>query len=97
MIVADEIYGMQQLERALLARRDAASRANARTALTSTMVGLGLGLVLVAMVITLVARNLAARQRASDVLHAEHERLRTTLASIGDAVVMTDAQGRVTR
>ena len=95
-LIRDEIYGMQQLERALLARRDAASRANARTALTSTMVGLGLGLVLVAMVITLVARNLAARQRASDVLHAERERFRTTLISIGDAVVVTDAQGRIT-
>ena len=48
------------------------------------------------MVITLVARNLAARQRAADVLHAERERFRTTLTSIGDAVVVTDAQGRVT-
>ena len=60
------------------------------------MVGLGLGLVLTTMVITLVARNLAARQRAADVLHAERERFRTTLTSIGDAVVVTDAQGRIT-
>ena len=95
-LVRDEIYGMQQLERALLARREAASRANTRTALASTVVGLGLGLVLIAMVITLVARNLAARQRAADVLHAERERFRTTLTSIGDAVVVTDAQGRIT-
>jgi len=95
-LVRDEVFGMQQLERALLARRDTASRANTRTALASTVVGLGLGLVLVAMVIALVARNLAARQRAADVLHAERERFRTTLTSIGDAVVVTDAQGRVT-
>ncbi|HMH77195.1 MAG TPA: ATP-binding protein, partial [Candidatus Udaeobacter sp.] len=66
------------------------------TALASTVVGLGLGLVLTTMVITLVARNLAARQRAADVLHAERERFRTTLTSIGDAVVVTDAQGRIT-
>ncbi len=95
-LIRDEIYGMQQLERALLARRDAASRANTRTALATTIVGLGLGLVLVTMVIALVARNLAARQRAADVLHAERERFRTTLTSIGDAVVVTDAQGRIT-
>ena len=95
-LVRDEIYGMQQLERALLASREAASRTSARTALASTLVGLALGLVLIAMVITLVARNQAARQRAADVLHAERERFRTTLTSIGDAVVVTDAQGRVT-
>ncbi|HEX4994805.1 MAG TPA: CHASE3 domain-containing protein [Methylomirabilota bacterium] len=95
-LIRDEIYGMQQAERALLARRDAASRANARTALTSTMVGLALGLVLIAIVITLVGRNLVAREQASDVLHAERERFRTTLTSIGDAVVVTDAQGRIT-
>ena len=95
-LVRDEIYSMQQLERALLARREADSRTNARTALASTLVGLALGLVLIAMVVTLVARNQAARQRAADVLHAERERFRTTLTSIGDAVVVTDAQGRIT-
>ena len=95
-LVRDEVYGMQQLERALLTRREGASRANTRTALASTVVGLGLGLVLTTMVSTLVARNLAARQRAADVLHAERERFRTMLTSIGDAVVVTDAQGRIT-
>ena len=95
-LVRDEVYGMQQLERALLVRREAVSRASTRTALVSTLIGLGLGLVLVATVITLVARNLEARQRTADVLHAERERFRTTLTSIGDAVVVTDAQGRVT-
>lgn len=38
---------------------------------------------------------LLARQRAERELAAERERLRITLASIGDAVVSTDAQGRV--
>ena len=85
-LVRDEVYGMQQLERALLVRREAVSRASTRTALVSTLIGLGLGLGLVATVITLVARNLEARQRTADVLHAERERFRTTLTSIGDAV-----------
>jgi PAS domain S-box-containing protein len=38
---------------------------------------------------------LAARQRAEGELAAERERLRITLASIGDAVISTDAEGRV--
>jgi PAS domain S-box-containing protein len=38
---------------------------------------------------------LAARQRAEGELAAERERLRITLASIGDAVISTDADGRV--
>ncbi|HXO22605.1 MAG TPA: PAS domain S-box protein [Thermoanaerobaculia bacterium] len=39
---------------------------------------------------------LVARQRAERELAAERERLRITLASIGDAVISTDALGRVT-
>jgi PAS domain S-box-containing protein len=39
---------------------------------------------------------LLARQRAERELAAERERLRITLASIGDAVVSTDGEGRVT-
>jgi PAS domain S-box-containing protein len=39
---------------------------------------------------------LAARQRAERELASERERLRITLASIGDAVISTDAEGRVT-
>ena len=39
---------------------------------------------------------LVARRRAEDALHQQSEWLRTTLASIGDAVITTDADGRVT-
>jgi PAS domain S-box-containing protein len=39
---------------------------------------------------------LLARQRAERELAAERERLRITLASIGDAVISTDVDGRVT-
>ena len=37
-----------------------------------------------------------ARQRIEQELMRERERLRITLASIGDAVISTDAEGRVT-
>jgi PAS domain S-box-containing protein len=91
-----QIGEMQETERALLKRRDSASRRSARTALATTAVALGLGLMLVTMVIWLFTSNMAMRQRATDVVHAERERFRTTLTSIGDAVIVTDAQGRIT-
>jgi len=94
--IRDEIGGMQEAERSLLKRREHISRVNGRSALVSTIVALVLGLSLVAMVIWLFARNQAMRQRGADVVHAERERLRTTLTSIGDAVVVTDAHGQVT-
>ena len=39
---------------------------------------------------------LLARQRAEEALRKQSEWLRITLASIGDAVISTDAEGRVT-
>ena len=41
------------------------------------------------------ARRLAEETAARQVTHRERERLRVTLASIGDAVISTDAEGRV--
>ena len=41
-------------------------------------------------------RDITPQRRAEEQLRAESERFRTTLASIGDAVVSTDAQGRIT-
>ena len=42
------------------------------------------------------ATDITARKLAEDQLLEEKERFRVTLASIGDAVVSTDAQGRIT-
>ncbi len=41
-------------------------------------------------------RDITPQRRAEELLRAESERFRTTLASIGDAVVSTDADGRIT-
>src|SRR5262245_49622961 len=41
-------------------------------------------------------QEVAARRAAEQDLAEEGERLRTTLASIGDAVITTDAEGRIT-
>ena len=43
-----------------------------------------------------VLRDLNERRMAADVLSAERERFRVTLASIGDAVIVTDQNGAVT-
>jgi len=94
--VRAQISEMQDSERALLARRESKARISARTALITTAIALSLGLLLVVMAIWLFASNIAMRQRAADVVHAERERFRTTLTSIGDAVIVTDAQGRIT-
>jgi len=91
-----EVDEMERVERELLEARGAIARGAARTAFVTTVVALVIGLALVALVVWLFARNLAMRQRASEVLQAERERFRTTLTSIGDGVMVTDAQGRVT-
>ncbi|HUP02890.1 MAG TPA: PAS domain S-box protein [Bryobacteraceae bacterium] len=41
-------------------------------------------------------RDITERKRTEQALAAQHELLRTTLRSIGDAVVATDAAGRIT-
>ncbi|HWP73701.1 MAG TPA: ATP-binding protein, partial [Methylomirabilota bacterium] len=94
--IRGEVDQMQRVEWDLLRERSAISRASARIALATTVVALAIGLGLVALAVWLFARNLAIRQRAAEVLHAERERFRTTLTSIGDGVVVTDAHGRVT-
>ena len=94
--IRGEVDQMQRVEWDLLRERGAISRASARIALATTVVALAIGLGLVALAVWLFARNLTIRQRAAEVLHAERERFRTTLTSIGDAVMVTDAQGRVT-
>ncbi|MDS4068650.1 MAG: PAS domain S-box protein [Candidatus Competibacter sp.] len=43
-----------------------------------------------------ISRDITERQRAEAAVRASEERFRTTLHSIGDAVIATDAQGRVT-
>jgi PAS domain S-box-containing protein len=43
-----------------------------------------------------LGREIHRRHQAERMLGAERERLRITLASIGDAVISTDAEGRVT-
>jgi PAS domain S-box-containing protein len=43
-----------------------------------------------------LSREISARRRAEEAVREQHELLRVTLASIGDAVITTDHEGRIT-
>lgn len=43
-----------------------------------------------------IARDITAQRRARDLLRQSEERYRVTLSSIGDGVIATDPQGRIT-
>ena len=53
-------------------------------------------LVMVVAFIFLLRRHLLARDKAAAAIHEQREMFRTTIASIGDAVMTTDTQGRIT-
>lgn len=55
-----------------------------------------LGAAVIAFAFALIRREMLGRQRAHAALNAERERLDVTLRSIGDAVITTDAEARVT-
>ena len=97
---------MDAAERGLLTERIRREERAGRTAAFTTIGGLGLAIMLV--IAATVLLNQANRERASaearraaaegsaGAIAAAEERLRVTLASIGDAVIATDIEGRVT-
>jgi PAS domain S-box-containing protein len=87
---------MQGVEYGLLRDRAAQSARSFRIAVASNLLADAAAILLVVLVYHLVRRNLALRDRAARAVARERERLHVTLASIGDAVIATDAAGRVT-
>ena len=61
------------------------------TGVLSALLGLGL----LGVLVWLLRRSFMARQKAAAALHEQREWFRTTLASIGDAVIATDTEGHV--
>jgi PAS domain S-box-containing protein len=86
---------MEQDEHYLLRVRQRQSERAYRIAVTTGLFTGFLGLAFVGAFVWLLNRSLGARQQAAAVLHEQREWFRTTLASIGDAVIATDLQGRV--
>jgi PAS domain S-box-containing protein len=91
-----EIAILQQAEYDLLRKRADESATSYRTTVLSILLPAIIGVVLVGVVFYLSQRNGRQRQRAAEVLAEQKERLRTTLASIGDAVISTDDEGSIT-
>jgi PAS domain S-box-containing protein len=90
------IATMEGEEHDLLKDRDRRTAAAYRYAVATALLADAVGLILVGAVVYLLRRSLHQRTRAAARLHEQRERLQTTLTSIGDAVIVTDAQGRVT-
>jgi len=86
---------MQNAERLLLIVRSAQTTQMYYTTLTSILLGTVLGLLAIAGFVWMLRRNWLERSRAAADIHEQREQLRTTLASIGDAVIATDAEARV--
>lgn len=91
-----EVAEFQRTERELLKVRAEDADASIRTTILSVFLTTASGLVLVGFVFYLTQRNLQQRSAAAATIAEQAERLRTTFASIGDAVITTDKEGRVT-
>jgi len=90
------VLAMQTEERRLRERRNDVARSTLRNGL---FWGLASGLTALAAILTLLIGSRASlrkRDEAAAAIAAEAEKLRTTLLSIGDAVVTTDTAGRIT-
>jgi PAS domain S-box-containing protein len=90
------VANIQQEEHDLLTDRQRQTNNAYRVAVTTGIVTAVLGLVTVGACFLLFWRSLLARTQAATALNEQREWFRTTLNSIGDAVIATDAEGKVT-
>ena len=87
---------MLDVEKALLRERAVESDASAKAAILWILLGSGIGVLLIGGVFYLTQRNVRIRSEAAETVAQQGELLRVTLASIGDAVITTDLDARVT-
>ena len=90
------LAAMRSEEAGLLAERSRQAAAASRRVMAAAIAGGLASLVLFGAFVAVVRRDLLARVRSQEALRHSEQRLRTTLRSIGDAVLATDAEGRVT-
>jgi PAS domain S-box-containing protein len=94
--IRDIVTDTRQEEERLLKDRERQSRRAYDLAVTTGILTAVLGLLMVGAFLVLLGRSLAMRHKTAALIQEQRELLRTTLASIGDAVITTDAQGQVT-
>ena len=97
--VMEQIRGlmgeMQAEETHLLAERQAALRRGTQLFVTIAL-STALNLLLLLVIAGLHAQRMAHERAAAEQIRIREEQFRTALTSIGDAVITTDAEGRVT-
>ncbi len=94
--VRRQVSSMARSQEALLADRTRRSTEATRVARNTALLGLLASLLLLAACVEVFRRRVRERDAAAAVLERERDRFRTTLTSIGDAVIVTDAEGRIT-
>jgi PAS domain S-box-containing protein len=91
-----KVAEMFEHEDPILDERVRTAAGAARTAIATSLIGFGASLGLLAGAVFALRNRVRERERAAGQLSAEKERFRTTLRSIGDAVIVTDTEGRIT-
>ena len=94
--VRQAMDSMRDEETRLLAERQRGAEAAVTEMTRAIVAGLLVFIALITAFLLLVQKDLVGRRRAEATARETAERFRTTLASIGDAVLTTDAEGRVT-
>jgi PAS domain S-box-containing protein len=90
------VASMENTERETLFEAAANAEAGQRTLFLAILFPALAGVVLVSVVFRLSQRHARLREQTTREIAEERERLRTTLASIGDAVIATDVDGCIT-
>ncbi len=94
--IRQHVAEMVKVEDDLLKERESMTATTYQIAVTTGLLTTILGLITVGAFVWLLWRSLAARQQAAAVLYEQREWFRLTLASIGDGVIATDTEGKVT-
>jgi PAS domain S-box-containing protein len=88
---------MVATENVLLAQREAETTASVRVSRDVQLAGGALGVLLLTVVVGRLRRAIRDREQSEERARANENDLATTLESIGDGVIATDAKGLVTR
>jgi PAS domain S-box-containing protein len=90
------IRQMRTIETDLMNQREAVAQRSYESGFFTSFLSSTTSLFLVGAVLYLIGKNKWRAERSAAEIYAERERLRVTLASIGDGVVTTDRHGKIT-
>lgn len=93
--VREQVFSLRSEERRLLFDREEDVNASMRTALISSVITFGLGLILFMGTMELIRRNTRLQDEQRARINAEREQLAVTLGSIDDPVITVDRHAHV--